>query len=139
MYIMDEAAKRGKVLLILSIVVFLGFPIFELITYTLYASNVGSERLASQFIQVALRSILSFYLYKGRRWIQILAGVLLILDAVSLLLRIVEAVTTSVPVTPFIVYIVFAFLVTVIFGIVLLRSRNVGNFLKFQRRREHRP
>lgn len=132
MYIMNESTNKGRNLVIMSIIVFLGFSIIDLITYALNVAKVGNQGLISQVFQVIIHLFLSYYLYKGRKGARLIVGIVLILDSVAYLFRIAEAVIASLPMTLFIIYIGFQFITKCISGILLLTSKNVREFLEFQ-------
>lgn len=131
-YILDNTLKKGKKLLIMITLVFIGFLVLDLITSSLYLYNVGYESLISQFFNLVIKLVIVSYAFKGRKWARILTGILLILSSIAFLTRITEAIIYKVSLDLFIIYLVFGFIINLAGGFILLKSHSIKSYIEFQ-------
>lgn len=130
-YSMNESARKGKRLIIATIIVFLGFAFFDLTTSSLNFFSVGIFGVAVQLFRAVVYSILSYYLYKGLKWVRSLVGIILVLDSATYFFRIVESFISRIPVDIFIVCIGITFIIKFVSAILLLRSDDVRDFQSY--------
>lgn len=124
-----DSVKKGKTILIIFIVLTLISDLMIsgalTLTYALNGSyGIGAQRLIEGFVRLALTIVILYFLYKGHEWAKWIVAILMIIGGLA---------SASMIVTSYTIIYIFLSILFLGFGIVLFASRDVKNFLRYQK------
>jgi len=134
---MDEEIRKGRQLVLIAIIIFITVTVLNSINNLLYLPYLGLTSLISPLFNLGLALVFSYLLYKGYKLSRIVLGIASIVSSFGPLYMIIESIYIKLPISLFVIYLGFMFILNIAVGIFILTSKDIKLFIEYQKNNKH--